>query len=99
MIYLKGSGFTNAAQVKEVSAEQKDYSHISKKCYYCNRSHSKKGSLICGECKKPEKLEHPKIILKGNGWVKTSEFQRNNVDKDTGQVVEKKHQFSFKNYD
>lgn len=98
MIYLKGLP-TNAGSVKEITIEQKDFSHLPSKCYWCSKEHQNKGSMICGECKRPDKIDHPKVILKGNGWTKTQEFQKNNVDKDTGQVVEKKIKFSFKDYD
>ena len=89
MIYLKGSGFTNAATVKEIRVEQKDYSHYPKKCYYCSAVHENK-TLHCGNCKKPEKLEHPTIILKGNDFTRSTNYFNNNVDKETGQVVERR---------
>lgn len=91
MVYLKGSEFRN--EVKK-EAEQKDYSHLPKKCYWCSKIHNT-DKVICEDCQVEKKGDGPSIFFKGNGFVNAALIGNGSVkaqvDKDTGQRVHRKY--------
>lgn len=99
MVFFKGGGYTNAGidggKSSDVIKKSKAIKKVKPKCYWC-KSPVEKGLVTCGKCEPGKKS--PQVILKGDGFTRSTEFNRNNVDSLTGEVVDRK-KFSFEDYD
>lgn len=59
-------------------------------CFFC-RAKTKKGVIRCKKCY--DAAVNVKVIYKSDGFVRTQEFNENNVDSVTGEVVRQTYNY------
>lgn len=97
MLLIKGRGMTGAGREKPFEGGIKINTNAPSRCYWCKSPHNNDGKIHCGKCE-PSQNKAPTVVLKGNDFTRTTDYYKNNIDKETGQVVDRK-KVSFKNYD